>query len=414
MHSGRLKVLVLGAAGFIGRHLVRALADAGHEVVQGTRRPEGHTSSVVAADFARMTEAQQWLPLVRGMDAVINCVGILREGAEKKFEALHDAAPRALFAACETAGVGKVIQISALGADADAQSRYHLSKKSADDFLAALPIDWLIVQPSLVFGEGGASAKLLARLAALPVTPVPGDGRQRVQPIHIDDLSQLIVASLGGGRTRCRVAAVGPRPVTLREWLEVLRRQMGMGDARFVEVPLPLVRGVVGAETLGMLMRGNTASADDTARALGRPPRDIRTFLAPREGRVHALRARLDWLLPLLRATVAATWLVSGIVSLGLYPVNESLELLGRVGLHGLAATAALYGAAILDILLGAGVYAFRGPRLWQAQLAVIAGYTAVLSVFIPELWLHPFGPLLKNIPLAGAILLLHELEDRP
>ena len=413
MHSGRLTVLVLGAAGFIGRHLARALADAGHEVVQGTRRPEGHTSSVVAVDFARMTEPHHWLPLLHGMDAVVNCVGILRESAGKRFDQLHDAAPRALFAACETAKVGKVIQISALGADAGAQSRYHLSKRGADDFLAALPGDWLIVQPSLVFGEGGASSKLFTRLAALPVTPVPGDGRQWVQPIHIDDLTQLVVGLLGSGMARRTVAAVGPRPVTLREWLSVLRGQMGLGEARFVRVPLPLVRAVIGVETLGMLLRGNTASADDTVRVLGRAPRDIRTFVTPREGQVHALRARLDWLLPLLRATVAMTWIASGIVSLGLYPVHESLQLLGRVGLHGLAATFALYGAAMLDLLLGAGIYVFRGRRLWQAQLAVVAGYTALLSAFIPELWLHPFGPLLKNIPMAAAILLLHELEDR-
>jgi hypothetical protein len=66
-----------------------------------------------------------------------------------------------------------------------------------------------------------------------------------------------------------------------------------------------------------------------------------------------------------------------------------------------------------MDLLLGAGVWLFRGRRLWRAQLAVIAAYTALLSFFIPELWLHPFGPLLKNIPMAAAIVLLHELEER-
>lgn len=409
-----MKVLVLGAAGFIGRHLVRAMADAGHDVVQGTRHPEGRTSSIVAVDFSRMTEPRHWLPLVEGMDAVINCVGILRETADKRFDALHDVAPRALFAACQAAGVGKVVQISALGADAEAESRYHLSKKQADDFLASLPIDWLIVQPSLVFGEGGASAKLFARLAALPATPVPGDGGQWMQPIHVEDLSQLVVRLIESRRwTRRRLAAVGPRPVTLREWLEVLRGQMALGHSRFVGVPLPFVRAAIGAETLGMLLRGNTASPEDTERALGRSPRDIRVFVTPREGQLLALHARLDWLLPLLRATVALTWLVSGIVSLGLYPTSESMALLARVGLEGIVATVALYGAASIDLLLGAGVYVFRGRRLWRAQLAVIAAYTALLSIFIPELWLHPFGPLLKNIPLAAAILMLHELEDR-
>lgn len=409
-----MKILVLGAAGFIGRHLVRTFADAGHEVVQGTRRPEGRTSSIVAVDFARMTEPAHWRPLVLGMDVVINCVGILRETADKAFDALHDAAPRALFEACQATGVRKVVQISALGADEEAQSRFHLSKKRADDFLSTLPIDWLIVQPSFVFGEDGASARLFARLAALPATPLPGDGRQWVQPIHVEDLSRLILHLVADLRwSRSRVAAVGPRPVTLREWLEVLRTQMGLGNSRFVRVPLAFVRMVIGGETLGMLLRGNTASAETAERALGRPPRDIREFVTPREGQLLALRSRLDWLLPLLRAAVALTWLVSGVVSLGFYPVRDSMELLARVGLQGMAATVALYGAAALDVLLGVAVYAFPGRRLWRAQLAVIAGYSALLTVFLPELWLHPFGPLLKNIPMAAAIVLLHELEER-
>jgi hypothetical protein len=125
------------------------------------------------------------------------------------------------------------------------------------------------------------------------------------------------------------------------------------------------------------------------------------------------MRARLAWLLPLLRATVALTWLASGIVSLGLYPVADSLQLLARVGLHGAAASVALYGAAVLDILLGAGVYVFRGRWLWRVQLALILAYTVVLTFAIPELWLHPFGPLVKNIPMAAAIALLHEFEER-
>ena len=99
---------------------------------------------------------------------VVNAVGILRESGNATFQALHVDAPVALFHACVQADVKKVVQISALGADTEAASRYHLSKKHADDTLAELPIRWVIMQPSLVFGLGaylrsGTSPPLLAR-----------------------------------------------------------------------------------------------------------------------------------------------------------------------------------------------------------------------------------------------------------
>jgi hypothetical protein len=96
------------------------------------------------------------------------------------------------------------------------------------------------------------------------------------------------------------------------------------------------------------------------------------------------------------------------------YPVDDSLALLARVGLTGTAGIAALYGAAALDFAIGIAILAARRRRmLWLLQLALIAGYTALITVFLPEQWLHPYGPILKNLPMLAAILLLHQLEER-
>lgn len=393
-------MLVLGATGFIGSRLTAALAARGHAV------------SAPRVDFVRATDAADWKGAVRGMEVVVNAVGILRERGKQSFAVLHDVAPRAVFAACQAAGVRRVVQVSALGADEGASSRFHISKKRADDFLAQSRLDWVIVRPSLVFGPGGASARLFAMLASLPVVPLPGDGGQRVQPVHIDDLADLLLRLVEWPAPLRRVVpAVGPREVTLREWLGVLRAQMGLPPARFARVPLPLVP--LDRETLGMLQRGNTASAAAIGEILGRAPRDIKTFIPP--GEPLALRARLDWLLPLLRFAVAVVWVAGGAASLA-YPVEESLALLRRAGLEGAAARTALYGGALLDIALGMGVYAFasRGRRwLWRAQLALLVVYSAIIAWWLPEFWLHPFGPLVKNVPLAATIVLLHELEER-
>jgi uncharacterized protein YbjT (DUF2867 family) len=393
-----LRILVLGAGGFIGGHTAAALRAAGHEALAGK------------IDFTRALRPEDWLPALQGIDAVVNAVGILRERGARSFNTLHYAAPRALFDACASAGVRRVVQVSALGADEAARSRFHRTKRGADEYLAGLDLDWAIVQPSLVFGEHGKSARLFALLAALPVTPLPGDGRQPLQPIHIDDLTEVIV-KLVGVPMKIRLHAVGPLEINLREWLRILRAQMGLGRPRFLEVPLWAIP--VERETLQMLQRGNTASPATIAQILRRTPRDPKDFVSPAEGKGLALRAKLDWLQPLLRASIGIVWIASGLVSVGLYPVEQSLAMLQRVGLTGSFATAALYGAAALDVALGIATFVSRRKGLWRLQMALILGYTAVISVFLPELWLHPFGPVLKNLPMLAALLLLHELDRR-
>jgi hypothetical protein len=94
--------------------------------------------------------------------------------------------------------------------------------------------------------------------------------------------------------------------------------------------------------------------------------------------------------------------------------VQDSLALLARVGLQGATASAALYGAAALDILLG--VLTIRAPArwrsaVWASQLVLIGGYTVLISIFLPEYWLHPYGPISKNLPILMAIALLWALE---
>jgi hypothetical protein len=116
----------------------------------------------------------------------------------------------------------------------------------------------------------------------------------------------------------------------------------------------------------------------------------------------------------MLRLSVAAVWIVTGIVSLGLYPVSDSYALLARVGITGaLTAPIALYGAALLDLAFGIATLVMRRRRmLWIAQIALMAGYTLLITVFLPEFWLHPYGPLLKNLPMLAAIAVLLVLEE--
>lgn len=429
-------ILVTGASGFIGSHLVVALAAAGHRIVCATRRgqledirdPKESQLTYIAADFTRDFDMEIWKKRLAGIDVVINAVGILREHGSQTFQALHDLAPRALFAACEAASV-KVVQISALGADENARSQYHLSKKAADDALLAPRNKGnksVVVQPSLVYGPGGTSAQLFNLIASLPVIPLPGSGDQRIQPIHIDDLTQAVVMLVETDRyLGQRVPLVGPESITFRDYLGELRHLMGLGPARFLPVPAGLVefsarigqqlgKGLLDLETWQMLQRGSIANPARTCALLGRNPRPVREFASQWEVKALRLSALLGWLQIVLRVSLAAVWFVAGAVSMGIYPVEESYVLLARVGITGSFAPIALYGAAAMDIAFGFGTLFLRNRRLlWIAQVTLIGVYMVAITLFLPEFWLHPFGPLIKNLPILAVILLLYELEKQ-
>lgn len=422
-------VLLTGASGFIGRHLAEAIAAAGHQVVCAVRDPARHGDArfrTLQADFTTDLDAGVWLPRLAGIDVVINAVGIIREQGAQTFALLHERAPSALFAACAQSEVRLVLQVSALGADEHAQSRYHLSKKHADDVLAALPVHSVIVQPSLVYGPGGTSAKLFTTLASLPVIGLPGKGTQQIQPVHVDDVVAAMLALLERPEASgTRVALVGPKAMTLRCFLTLLRRAMGLGKGLFLPLPLAFVRAAAAGgarlraslldpETLAMLERGNTASAAQISALLGHEPRPAKDFIPEADAPVVRTQAQLNWLLPVLRISIALVWIVTGIVSLGLYPVAESYALLAHVGIHGVLAPIMLYGAALLDLAFGVATLMMKQRHfLWLAQIAVILFYSVIITWRLPEFWLHPYGPLLKNLPMLAAIWLLLELERR-
>ncbi len=418
-------VFLTGASGFIGQHLAQALREAGHRVIAAVHRHRPGPEESVPVDFARDFDPALWRPRLIGVDAVINAVGLIRERKGLTFDALHVRAPRALFAAAAEVGVRRVVQISALGADDQAQSEYHVSKRRADDFLSAMPLSSVIVQPSLVYGRGGASARMFDTLASLPLVPLPAGGEQRIQPIHIDDLVPAVVALLEREAWRVgRVPLVGPEAITLREYVAALRGAMGLRPARTVAIPGGWMRAaarvgdrvpglLLDSATLGMLERGNTADVRATRQVLGHDPRPARRFILASERRLVLQAAQLLWLVPLLRLSVAILWLVTGIVSLAVYPLSESYALLARTGITGRAAPLALGAAALLDVALGIASLAVRRRWVWWTQIALILAYTAIITWRLPEFWAHPYGPILKNIPILATLLLLAHFEER-
>lgn len=422
-----MHIFLTGCTGFIGSHFLKALIAKGHSITCAVRAmpqlPE-HQVRYVIADFSKYVRPEQWIPHLEGMDVVINTVGIIREHGQQTFETLHTLAPIALFEASKRHGVGLILQLSALGADEGASSRYHLSKKAADDFLQQQGLPAMILQPSLVYGAGGKSASLFNTLASMPLLTKFGHGRQWVQPVHIDDLVDAMIKVLHRPPARFeKIAIVGPSAITLIEFLKTLRQMMQLPPALIITIPLPVARfaaSILGKfksapldrEMFQMLERGNTADAGTVTTLLGRSPRRISLFLQLEEIAATRRTAQLNWLLPVLRFSIALVWIATGIISFGVYPVSDSYALLARAGISDAFAPVMLYGAAAFDLALGIAILFIHNKWIWRIQISLIIFYTAIIAWKLPEFVTHPYGPLLKNLPMLAAIWLLHEWEE--
>jgi len=210
------QILVLGGAGFIGRHVAAALVARGHAVVIGSRRPHRavrrlpprlHGCERREAHLERLSSPEAWCPLLRGIDTVVNAVGILRERGAETYERVHHLAPGALAAACARRTL-RLIHISALGLHDGARSRFLRSKLAGERAVAACGSNYTIVRPSLLDGEGGFGARWFRRVARWPVHFVPADARGRIAALDVRDLGEA-VATLCEKRAEWREVELG-------------------------------------------------------------------------------------------------------------------------------------------------------------------------------------------------------------
>ncbi len=429
------KILVIGATGFIAAQIVTDLLAAGHDVVCCVRdvayaRNIFPKAQVLECNFYQDTQEQVWLPRLEGVDVVINCVGILYHPDPQKIWKVHFETPKAIFDAAVQCGVKKIFQISALGADQVAVA-YAESKKACDDYLLSLPLEAIILRPSLVYGRGSYGGTSLFRaLASLPwVIPVPGNGEQSFQPIYIEDLSAAIVQLINKSIGQSIVLdAVGPARIHMKELLPKLRRWLGFAKAKQFFIPLLCIR--IGAffgnlipystlnKTAYQMMIHNNVSTDEATlkfqQIIGFVPRDFMTGLYEQPSTVQdRWHARLFFLKPLLSLSIAFVWIWTGLCSAFFYPHQEAYLLLQQVGINGMFAPVALYGASLVDVVLGGALLAqYRTKLVCQIQLLLMVAYTVLISWKLPMLWLDTFAPIAKNVPLIVAILIYLALES--
>ena len=431
--SGR--VLVLGANGFIGSHVAAALSSAGWSVRAGARHiaepaRRAPTFDWVVADFAKLTTAQAWAPLLSGVDAVVNCVGVLQNGAGYSTRAAHVDGPRALIAACEAAGVRRLVHISAVGADDGAGTDYARTKAETERMIEASGLDWLILRPSLVVDRAAfGGTGLIRALAAFPLfSPVVG-GDQIFRPIPLGDLSAAVVAALKpGAPSRRTLDMPGPEPVTMVETVRLYRGWMGLSPALVVRVPRALAAPVlVIGDLLGRLgwsspirttaikQMDHDVSGRDSgwAQALDVPSRGFTRLLAETPASVQDVwHARLWFVRPISILTLGLFWLITGLISFG-PGWNRAVAILHEGGYGRMAGPIAWWGA-LLDVVLGLMLFV----RPWTARVAVFmclatVGYLTAATLSLPHFWIDPLGPWLKVLPMMALCLFVAATDAR-
>lgn len=274
-----MNILLTGASGFIGQHITATLQSAGH-TVNAVTRSKGY-------DFNKMTVKEAWLPLLKDIDVVINCVGIIVETGNQTFKTLHSQAPTALFHACAECKTRRVIQISALGADEHAFTPYQTSKKEADDVLRSLPLNWFVLRPSLVYGRGGKSMQMFQQLASLPVLLLMDGGEQMLQPVHISDLTDTVLRCLTSAQTNITLDIVGAQATSFKEWLQLMRILKGKQRAPVIPIAYNFILfmakfgkfivPLMNPDNLRMLQKGNVSDVKPLADFIGRLPLDLKT-----------------------------------------------------------------------------------------------------------------------------------------
>ena len=251
-------VTVIGGSGFLGRHVVRALAKRGYRIRVACRRPDlagflqplGNVGQIQAVQ-ANVRVRWSIDRAVQGADHVVNLVGILYESGRQRFPTVHDFGARAVAEAARAAGAG-LTHVSALGADANSPASYARTKAAGEKAVLETLPDAVVFRPSIVFGPEDGFFNRFANMARFsPVLPLIGGGETRFQPVYVGDVAEAIARSVDGEVERGRIYELGgPEVMTFRQCLEKMLEVIGR---KRVLVPVPWWAARMQGAVLGLL-----------------------------------------------------------------------------------------------------------------------------------------------------------------
>jgi uncharacterized protein YbjT (DUF2867 family) len=431
----RMRILLIGASGLIGSAVAARLKRGGHEIVAVGRGGGAAVRRVpverwVTLDLRDATAPEAWLPHLAGIEAVVNCAGVLQDSGRDSPGKVHREMPAALWQACGAAGVRRVVHFSALGVDRGGITDFSKSKIEGDEALAASDLDWVILRPSVVVGRAAYGGSALFRgLASLPVFPRPAEAGP-VDVVQLDDVAETVARLLEpGGASRVALELAGPDRLGFAEIVAAYRSWLGWAPARSFAAPgwlmafayrtgdaiawlgwRPPIRSTAGVE----IRRGATGDNCAWRRATGIEPQSLADALAASPASVQERWfSRLYLLKPLAIGIFALFWLLTGLISLGPGYGRATYYMLAGGG--GALSEPSVVAGGLADIAIACAI-AWRPTTklgLWAA-LGLSLFYIVAGTILLPELWADPLGPMMKIWPiLALNLLCLAILDER-
>jgi NADH dehydrogenase len=274
-------VTIFGGSGFVGRHVVRALARRGYRIRVAVRRPDLAFHLQPLGNVGQISFVQANLryrhsvdAAVQGADHVVNCVGILANKGRNTFDAVQEFGARAVAEAARAVGA-RLTHVSAIGADSSSQSAYARTKGNAEAAVLAIKPDAIIMRPSIVFGPEDDFFNRFAGMArTMPFLPLVGGGKTRFQPVYVEDVAEAIAHAVDGKLTPGSTYELGgPEVLTFRECMELMLRVTGR-ERPLVSMPfgvasllgsvaglIPFVSAPITADQVTLLKSDNVVSA---------------------------------------------------------------------------------------------------------------------------------------------------------
>lgn len=284
-----MRVAVTGGTGYVGSQVVLRLLRRDHEVRVLTRNP-GRAGWLadrgVEIVVGGLDEQSPLRALVDGVDAVVHLVGIILEVGGQTFERVHVGGTRNLLGAAREAGVQRLVHMSALGArPAPEATTYHRTKFAAEELVRTSRMPHAVLRPSLIAGVGSPPLKMMVDMLRLsPVIPVIGDGQYQMQPVALEDVSEVFALAVEKPDIHGSFDIAGQDALSYHQMLDQLEQALGVRRRR-VPVPVGMVRFAAYAgmalpnlnpitpDQLTMLLEGNTTTGNALESVFGISPR---------------------------------------------------------------------------------------------------------------------------------------------
>lgn len=239
-----MNVLVIGGSGFVGTALCRELLERDHQVTVLSRTPDNAVPAGVETAIGDVTAYDSMAPAFEGQDAVYNLVALTPlfkpNGGEKMHDRLHRGGTENCARAATEHDVSRFVQMSALGAAADGPTHYLRAKGQAEEIVRESDLDWTILRPSVIFGDGGEFVSFTRKLTPPVLAPLPGGGKTRFQPIFIEEMAAILADCIEEDDHVGETYEIGgPEVLTLADVAKMARHASGQ-SVRILPVPMRL------------------------------------------------------------------------------------------------------------------------------------------------------------------------------